>query len=92
MVGPNSSSTDRKFSLVPVTNSDDDIIKFMITTSGQVCVTGALDFELKTLHQFHVVVDNTTLPNGTIHSFNMYTITEVSVLYFMMNKIIIGKI
>jgi len=64
LVGPNCSSADRKFRLVPVTGDDDDVIKFTVTTSGEICVSAPLDFESKTQHHFYVVVDNNIHTTG----------------------------
>jgi len=67
LLGPNCSSADRKFRLVPVTDADDDVTKFTVTTSGRVCVSAPLDYESQTQHDFYVVVDDEVPTAGNLH-------------------------
>ena len=63
---PTCRSADRNFKLVPVTSDADDVSSFMVTTSGQVCVTAPLDFESKSFYQFYVLIDNNSSTPGIL--------------------------
>ena len=67
LLGPNCSSADRRFRLVPVNGDDDDVTKFTVTSSGRICVSAPLDFESTAQYHFYVVVDNRISTAGKYH-------------------------